>query len=379
MEELTILNPFVVGKYVSPHFFCDREVETQWLMKQIANGRNTALVSFRRMGKTGLIFHLFNQPEVKDHYHTVFVDVYASSSLTEFVYFLGKAILEQVKKDKHGFIDHFFQVIKSLKVGFTVDPVTGETSFDLGLGSIQSPEITLDEIFHYLESMDKPCVVAIDEFQQAGFYQEQHVEALLRSKIQQCKKTVFIFSGSKRHLMYNMFNSPAKPFYQSAVSMGLEAIPLDKYMPFVQSLFEERGKSVSPSVIEKVYRKFDGTTWYMQLMMNELFTSTGYGECCTEAQLDAALSGIIQVQDGGHRMLLSQLSYKQKQVLQAIAKEGKAYGITSAEFVGRHRLTSASSVQSAVRVLLKKDILTQQDDCYWIYDYFFGEWLKRNF
>ena len=157
MEELTILNPFVVGKYVSPHFFCDREVETHWLvgsemcirdrMKQIANGRNTALVSFRRMGKTGLIFHLFNQPEVKDHYHTVFVDVYASSSLTEFVYFLGKAILEQVKKDKHGFIDHFFQVIKSLKVGFTVDPVTGETSFDLGLGSIQSPEITLDEIF----------------------------------------------------------------------------------------------------------------------------------------------------------------------------------------------------------------------------------------
>lgn len=117
----------------------------------------------------------------------------------------------------------------------------------------------------------------------------------------------------------------------------------------------------------------------MQLMMNELFTSTGYGECCTEAQLDAALSGIIQVQDGGHRMLLSQLSYKQKQVLQAIAKEGKAYGITSAEFVGRHRLTSASSVQSAVRMLLKKDILTQQDDCYWIYDYFFGEWLKRNF
>lgn len=109
MEELTILNPFVVGKYVSPHFFCDREVETQWLMKQIANGRNTALVSFRRMGKTGLIFHLFNQPEVKDHYHTVFVDVYASSSLTEFVYFLGKAILEQVKRISMASLIIFFR------------------------------------------------------------------------------------------------------------------------------------------------------------------------------------------------------------------------------------------------------------------------------
>ena len=64
MEELTILNPFVVGKYVSPHFFCDREVETQWLMKQIANGRNTALVSFRRMVEKPLNFDPFGHAEL---------------------------------------------------------------------------------------------------------------------------------------------------------------------------------------------------------------------------------------------------------------------------------------------------------------------------
>lgn len=379
MEELTILNPFIIGRYVSPHYFCDREDETAFLLKQVVNGRNTALISFRRMGKTGLITHLFNQKEVRDYYHTVFVDVYASSSLKEFVYLLGKAVYNQIQKERHSLTEQFFQIIKSLRIGFKMDPNTGETGFDIGLGNIEVPETTLDEIFEYLEAVDKPCIVAIDEFQQIGDYQDQQVEALLRSKIQQCRKTVFIFAGSKRHLMYNMFNSTSKPFYQSAVCTTLEAIPLDKYKLFVASLFEERGKSIAPNVIEKVYELFDGTTWYVQMMMNELFSLTEYDECCSEEKMKTAWNNIIRIQDGAYRMLLSQLPYKQKQTLQAIAREGKANGITSAEFVNQHHLSSASSVQSAVRSLLKKDILTQQDDTYWIYDYFFSEWLKNNF
>ena len=57
MQEPTILNPFVVGRYVSDHYFCDREKETEFLVKQVENGRNVALISPRRMGKTGLIWH----------------------------------------------------------------------------------------------------------------------------------------------------------------------------------------------------------------------------------------------------------------------------------------------------------------------------------
>lgn len=379
MEELTILNPFVVGRYVSDRYFCDREKETEFLMKQIANGRNTVLVSFRRMGKTGLISHLFGQKSVKESYNTVFVDIYASSSLTEFVYLLGKAIFEQIQQERHSLKQQFFQIIKSMRIGFKMDPLTGEAGFDLGLGNIETPVTALDEIFEFLESVDKPCVVAIDEFQQIAMYQEQNVEALLRSKIQQCRKTVFIFSGSKRHLMYNMFNSSAKPFYQSAVSVALEAIPLEKYLHFVENLFEERGKAISPAVVQSIYERFDGTTWYIQMMMNELFALTGYGECCSEDKISLAWDNIIQMQDGGYRMLLSQIPYKQKQLLQAIAKEGKVNAITSGNFVNRHSLPSASSTQAAAKMLLKKEIITQEGDCYWIYDYFFSEWLKRNF
>mgnify|MGYP003290530165 CR=1 FL=1 len=80
MENLTVLNPFVVGRYVSDKYFCDREKETEFLIKQIENGRNIALISPRRMGKTGLVQHCFQQPRLNENYYTFFVDIYATSS-----------------------------------------------------------------------------------------------------------------------------------------------------------------------------------------------------------------------------------------------------------------------------------------------------------
>ena len=46
-------NPFIVSGYVSADYFCDREVETEELTQALVNGRNTVIVSPRRMGKTG--------------------------------------------------------------------------------------------------------------------------------------------------------------------------------------------------------------------------------------------------------------------------------------------------------------------------------------
>ena len=65
METIAMMNPFVVGRYVSDKYFCDREGETSFLIKQIENGRNVALISPRRLGKTGLIQHLFHQESIE--------------------------------------------------------------------------------------------------------------------------------------------------------------------------------------------------------------------------------------------------------------------------------------------------------------------------
>lgn len=375
MEEMFVNNPFVVGKYLSDKYFCDRSEETDFLRKQILNGRDVALISPRRIGKSGLIQHFFNQSDIKEQYHVFFVDIYATTSLAEFVYTLGKEIYAQLKPQSTLWKERFFQVITSFRVGFKLDSRTGDPSFDLGLGDIQVPQTTLDEIFAYIEEADKPCVIAIDEFQQIGEYAENNVEALLRTKIQKCHRAQFIFSGSKRHVMSNMFNSPSKPFYQSAISMGLDPIPMPIYSQFATSLFEERGRHVDADVIEQIWQQYEGYTWFVQMMMNELYALTLEGETCRSSMITEARHNVIMAQEQSYKDLLSNLPPKQKVVLQAIAKEGVAHNVTSAKFIKKYNLNSASSVQAAVKLLLKNDLLTQVDNGYRVYDFFFSEWL----
>lgn len=317
-------NPFIVGGYLSPHYFCDREVETEQLIRNITNGRNVVIISVRRMGKTGLIRHCFYQDEIKEHYYTFFIDIYATASLREFVFALGKEIFEKLKPKGMKFIERFFSVISSLRAGFKLDSVTGEPTFDIGLGDIHTAETTLDEIFAYLEQADKPCIVAIDEFQQIGNYTEKNVEAILRTKVQHCQNARFIFAGSQKHIMMNMFNSPARPFYQSVNMMQLKSIPLTAYRAFVERLFLENKKRIEEELIDEVYNFFEGHTWYVQLMFNELYILTGKGEVCDRSLQSIALTNILQMQDFTYQEIFSRLPEKQKEVLIAIGKEQKS-------------------------------------------------------
>ena len=376
MSKLLVDNPFVIGKYISDDYFCDREKETEFLYKQIVNGRNVAMLSPRRMGKTGLIYHLFGQKEVAQRYHVFFTDIYATQTIEEFVYSLSSAIYVGQRKSLK---KRFWDLVKSLRLAFRTDAVTGQPELSLSLGDIKEPEKTLDEIFEYLESADKPCIVAIDEFQQIGSYKGVRAEALLRTKIQQCRQTHFIFAGSKKHLMANMFNSPAKPFYQSVISIGINPLPKDAYVKFAISKFKEYGKEVEPELVGMVYDHFDGVTWFVQVIMNELFAMTGQGETCKTAKFDAAFQNAVDVQAVNYEQILSNLSLKQKALVQAIAKEGTVTGITRSGFIKKYNLDSSSSVQSALRPLVNNDIVLQDGNAYRLYDYFFAYWLKRRF
>ena len=379
MEQDIIQNPFVVGRYVPAPYFCDRSEETDSLVKQLENGRNVALISPRRMGKTGLIMHCFEDARVSSRYYTFLVDIYATTSMAEFVFLLGKTIFDALKPRGRQWAERFMSLVGSLRVGFRLDSVTGEPSFELSLGDIHAPETTLDEIFRYLESAEQPCIVAIDEFQQIGTYSESNVEAMLRTKIQRCRRTQFIFSGSRRHVMGQMFQSPSKPFYQSAISLGLGPIPLTAYTEFAQRMFEGRGRSVMPEVVTEVYQWLEGCTWFVQMMMNELFALTPRGGVCGPMQIAKARANVVDAQGAVYREMLSHLPVRQKQVLLAIAKEGTACNVTSSGFVKRHSLPSSSSVQSALRALLAADIVTQEEGKVRIYDYFLADWLVAQY
>jgi AAA+ ATPase superfamily predicted ATPase len=308
-------NPFLLKGYLSAEYFCDRKKETADLICFITNDNNVVLVSPRRMGKTGLIEHCFCQKEILKNYYTFFVDIYATRNLQEFVYKLGKEIFERLKPRGKKFVENFFSVISSLRPAFKLDEKTGTPVFDIGIGEIRSAEITLEEIFKYLNTSDKPCIVAIDEFQQIAKYPEKNMEAILRTHVQKTTKTTFIFSGSQRHILHNMFFSASQPFYQSAVLQALDAIDKSEYVDFADKHFLRTGKKVDVSFIERSYDLFEGHTFYVQAIMNQLFSELDDDEDCTEKIFAEAVRNRIFSYETLFSEILNLLPERQKEAL----------------------------------------------------------------
>lgn len=270
----------------------------------------------------------------------------------------------------------FLRTIKSISGKFGFDPLTGLPTFNVELGDIERPEYTLEEIFSYLTLADKPCIVAIDEFQQVAKYPEKNIEALLRTHIQKIRNSNFIFAGSERHMMQEMFLSASRPFYHSADMLELRAIAREIYVPFIVEHFESRNRRIAAADVEKVYDLFKGHTFYIQKTFNEAFADTLVGGECTIEVIRTAIEGMIAANDTIFREILSNIPEKQKELLYAIAKDGEAERVTSAEFIKRHSLSSASSVQSATKKLLEKDIITEIGKVYSLTDKLFAMWIN---
>ena len=369
------INPFITSGYISAEYFCDRIIETATLTRYITNGNNVALISPRRLGKTGLIEHCFHQKQIKEAYHTFLIDIYATKNLQEFVFELGKGILNGLKTRGRKEWEVFLKSLSSLRTSISFD-FSGNPSWNLEMGDIKTPTITLDEIFHYLEQADKPCLISIDEFQVIAKYPESDVEATLRTHIQHCSNAKFIYAGSQRHMMGEIFTSPSRPFYQSTAIMELSPIDIDIYTEFIKKHFTENKKIITEETVQEVYQRFEGITWYIQFLANSLYAITAEGEECTVDKVNTAVDNILAQLNFTYSSLLFQLPPKQKEVLIAICKEGKAQEITSSKFLKTYKLT-ASSVQGAIKGLLDKDFVTNELGVYSIYDKFFDIWLKK--
>ncbi len=370
-------NPFVIGRYAGPKYFCDRELETSRLVEFVTNGNNVMLTAQRRMGKTDLINHLFAQGEIKQEFITIMVDIYSTRTLGEFILYFGRAITDALRPRGKAIVDRFVEFLPSIKAELTFD-FQGMPVWGIGIGETPAPDITLQEIFKYIDAAPMPCLIAIDEFQQIVNYPNgSQAEALLRTHIQRCQNAQFIFSGSQRHLMAEMFTSPSRPFFQSTTLMGLSPLKTEVYQKFCRDLFVEGGKHLDPEVPIEVYNRFDGITAYMHRVMNQLYSSTSANGNCTTKDIDGAIEILLETGNDAYQMLYQQIPNPQREVLLALAAEVKAERVTSGAFVKKHNLTSPSSVSSALRILQDKDIVVRDLDTYVIYDRFFSLWLRR--
>lgn len=373
----TVINPFIASGKIPTELFCDRKDESKRLIQSLTNGANVVLMSPRRVGKTQLIYHCFDKPEIKDHYITIFVDILRTSSIQEFTYELGKAVFNTLATKGQKMQKLAIATMKSLMGNITIDPATMLPTFGLAIGNIQNPAYSLEEIFRTLELAGKKCIVAIDEFQQITNYPEKNIEAILRTHIQKLSNSQFIFAGSERQLLEEMFLESSRPFYNSADIQSLDIIAEEKYSEFVKKHFNDHDKQVENETISYVYHLFEGNTYYNQKTFREAFAQTSQGETCSLETVDNCINLMIKEADHLYSEKLSRLSLPQKELLYAIANEGRAQKITSGAFIRKHQLSSTSSVQQAIKKLLALGLITTSLGEYYIADQLMYLWLKK--
>lgn len=368
-------NPFITNGYAGAEYFCDRVRETATIRELLHNENNIALISPRRLGKTDLIWHVFDDKDIREQYHCFIVDIYATKNLSDFVNMLGKAVIDELRPKGKKVWEKFIDVVSSLRSEISFD-MNGMPVWSVSLGAINNPSITLDEIFSYLNKADKPCLVAIDEFQQITRYNESTIEATIRTYVQRCTNAHFIFSGSQRHMMNGMFTSPSRPFYQAVTVINLQPLDLQVYTDFCKAKFEAAGKHLDASVVALLYDRFDAVTSYMHRILNVLYSKTETGSTCVPEMVDEAIDYIISLSSDTYESLYYQMPDKQRLLFLAIAQDGKATEITGGKFIKKHKLNSASSISAALKGLLDKDFITVDRNVYSVYDQFFTLWLK---
>ena len=372
-----IVNPFIATGKVPAELFCDRKDESKRLIQSLVNGANIVLMSPRRVGKTQLMLYCFDQHKICNNYTTIFIDILKTSTLQEFTFEFGKAVFNTLASKGQKVLKMTLATMRSLTGNLGFDPITNLPKFNLAVGDIKNPAYSLEEIFQTLENAGHKCIVAIDEFQQITNYPELNIEATLRSYIQQLTNTQFIFAGSERHLLEEMFLDSARPFFNSADIQHLDVIPEDKYSDFVRHHFAVNGKRIDDEAISQVYHVFEGNTYYNQKAFREAFAMTAADGLCNQGTTDLVISQMINESNRHYSEMFSRLTLPQKELLYAIAKEQRARQITSGDFIRRHSLKSASSVQSSIKKLLAYALVSSENSEYFIADQLMRLWLLR--
>lgn len=367
-------NPFVVYGYAGPEYFCDRKDETQALIDSLVNGANVTLMSQRRMGKTGLILNAFHilkkqKPDVACFY----IDIFSTRSLSDFVSVLGKAIIGRLDtplQKAEGYLARFF---KNSQLTMSVDSITGMPQWGLSFQP-QEAQITLEKIFAYIRQSGRTCYIAIDEFQQISKYEEKNIEALLRTYVQSLNNVRFIFSGSKQHLMFEMFASPKHPFYRSTECQNLYALDESVYYAFAKDKLSIKQIQLSEELFHYIYQRFDGVTWFIQVILNKLYRIETNTVIDMET-LQGCIAKIILSQEENYKYQYKLLTQNQAMLLLSVAKEQCVQEPMSGQFVSKYHLKSPSSVQRALQYLLDEEFLYDTGNGYIVYDRFMAIWL----
>ncbi len=332
------------------------------------------------MGKTGLILRLFDEiSQKKQSYGTIYLDIYATRTLDDFINALAEAVLVHYpEKTKVG--KQFLNWIRSVRPIFSYDAISGMPQITFTHQRPEEKENTLYGLLDFLNRQEE-MVIAIDEFQQIADYPEKNVEALLRTYIQQFPRLHFIFCGSKKAMMIDLFSNAKRPFYASTQYVSLEEIDDAVYADFIREKFQTNGFSIDEEAITFILDWSMRHTFFTQSLCNKTFSLQK--KKVDLAVVKQACCVLLEQQEPVFLQYRQLLTPVQWNFLIAVAKEGFVTKITSAQFIAKHNIGTPANARRINNSLIAKELIleiTQKESTtYRIYDVFLSRWLDSKY
>jgi AAA+ ATPase superfamily predicted ATPase len=372
-------NPFRYGGIVGPEAFCNREREMAELKRSLANAEHLFLYAERRMGKTSLIRRVLSTLSTRT-YLPVYIDLWPTDGTTMFVTAMAKALTEAAATRTEKLLETSRRFFQHLSPSLTLDD-SGTPALNFGMTRVEAKGPQLEEVLNaplrIAEERGRKVVIVFDEFQRLLEYDDDRVERTLRSKVQTHTGVGYLFLGSRKHLIQQMFLDQNRPLYRSAGHYPLGPIGTDHWKPFVRERFELAKKHISDTLIESLCAMTEGHPFYTQHVAHALWELTEREEEVTEEKLRNALDLLLQRESYAYTLLWESLTKNHQRFLRGLATEKSGASPFSSEFVHRHGVRTASNAQRAAESLISRDIIDRDNGTFIITDRFFRLWIER--
>jgi AAA+ ATPase superfamily predicted ATPase len=370
-------NPFIYGGRVSGDAFCNRENEIKELLGDIRSRQHVILSSQRRFGKTSLVWKVLEEAR-KEDIIPVYVDLYPISTLGEFIEEYAKAITralsayEQAKRLMRG-------LFSRLHLSMGVDPA-GNPQWSAGFDREREIE-TFDEVVssmeNYLKRKGKHGSVVFDEFQQIMVTNGEKTERRLRSAIQTHEHVSYVFVGSKKHLLHDLFSDPNRPFYRSGKIFPLEKIEFDQLLRFIKQRFNEAEVKIDEKALKLIVETTECHPYYTQYLCHILYDIMEERRVTTD-DIPEAVDHLLRREATAYMNTWDLLTHRQRQALVALSESGPGESPSRPEILRRSNISQPAVMIRALKSLVDKDLVDKANGQYEIIDLFFKRWIKTS-
>ena len=368
------MNPFKYGCIVEGRYFCARPDLSRQLADYVEAGQNLVIQGERRIGKSSLVA---NTVRGMRGYRMLYADFMDIRTVADLCNQLADALARF--DDSDTLFKRTIALLSHLRPTVTIDAMTGLPTISVDARTIRGPESVNAVMNAVAERVKgrKACVV-FDEFQDIlDLNDGERILALLRSKVQFLSGNSFVFLGSARNRMLDIFLSPKSPFYKSATVLDVNPIPDADFYRFISGRFRTGGRTIGRETFRSILDFSGRIPGDVQEYCDAVWQVTSEGDEVTEATLEDALRRIFAREGATFSSFVRRLTGIQFRVLRALAALGGEHPL-SEEFMRMADVTNAATVKRSLGALCASDLVYRLDGAYKFVSPFFHEWVRRS-